>query len=91
MLLVVLEHGRASSPLPIDHHVENGVQAAVTGEHPAQLPLGHGERMRRLAATVQNAWDQALPAQTARVGRTAPFALLDFQLDSLTSHDGGEV
>ena len=58
MLLVVLEHGRASSPLPIDHHVENGVQAAVTGEHLAQLPLGHGERMRRLAAAVQNARDQ---------------------------------
>ena len=56
----------------------------------ADLAPGHLPVVLVPARRVQAA-PLAVPAQAARVGRTAPFALLDFQLDSLTSHDGGEV
>src|SRR5439155_811785 len=56
----------------------------------AQVAFGYEDRMRRLAISVQNAGNEAGPAQPASVGGAAPLALLHLQLDSFTRHDGAE-
>ena len=56
-----------------------------------ELTLGHAERVRRLAASVENARDEPLGPEPACVGGAAPFARLDLELDSFAGHTGGEV
>jgi hypothetical protein len=43
-----------------------------------------------LAAAVEDAGDESLATEAARVGRAAALALLHLQLDSLTRHFGAE-
>ena len=73
-----------------DHDVENRVKAALPREHPPEVAFGHRDRMGSLAAPVEDARDEAGLAQPARVGRAAVLALLHFQSDSLSGHDGRE-
>ena len=90
-LLVVLEHGRMRRLLTGEDDVEDRVQAGVAGQRAPELALGHAERMGRLAAPVEDAWDEPLVAQAPRVRRTAALALGDFQLHAFAGHLGGEV
>jgi hypothetical protein len=51
----------------------------------AQVALVDGDRDRRLAA-VEDARDQPLSAQAARLGRAEDGTILDHELDALSSH-----
>ena len=51
--------------LALDDDVEDRVQSRRPGQGLAKLPLGDAERVRRLAAPVEDAGDQPLPAQAA--------------------------
>jgi hypothetical protein len=77
--------------LAVQDDVEDRVRPRVAGEGTPKLALWHKERMRRLAAPVEHAWDHALSAQATRIGGTAPFARLDLELDSFAGHFGAEV
>ena len=58
--------------LTFEDDVENCVQAALAREHPPQLALGNGDRMRLLAAAVEHAGDESLATEAPGVGRAAP-------------------
>jgi hypothetical protein len=77
--------------LAFENDVENRVQAALTRQNATEVALRDADRVRRPAVSVQDARDEALAAQTARVGGPAPFALLHLQLDSLAGHIGRQV
>jgi hypothetical protein len=72
--------------LALEHDVEDRVKAALAGEHPPQLTLGYADRMRLLAAAVEDARDESLAAEAPRIGRAARLALLHLQLDSFACH-----
>ena len=67
------------------------MQPRVAGEDTPELTLGNAERVRRLAAPVEDTGNHSRVAQASRVRGAAPFALLDFELDSFAGHFGGEV
>ena len=75
--------------LPLEDDVEDRVQAALAGEHAPQLALGDADRMRLLAAAVEDAGDESFAAQAARVGGAAALALFHLQLDPFARHFGG--
>jgi hypothetical protein len=91
LLLVVLEHRRMRRLLAVEDDVEDRVRARVAGQRAPELTLGHAERVRRLAASVEDTGDHALSAQAPCVGGPAPFAGLHLELDSFSGHFGAEV
>jgi hypothetical protein len=86
VLLVVLEDRSVRRLLAIQGDVEDGVKAGRPGQRTSQLALGHAERMRILATSVEHTRDQALTAQTPRRGGAALLALLHIELDSFACH-----
>ena len=67
------------------------MQPRGSGEDAPQLTFGDADRVRRLSPAVQDARNEPLAAQAARIGGTFPLALAHLQLDSFAGHDGGEV
>ena len=63
LLLVVLQHGGMSRRLAVEDDVEDRVRARVARQRAPKLALVHEERMRRLAAPVEDAWHKALVPQ----------------------------
>ena len=86
--LVLLEH-RGMRVAGLDDDVEHGVRAGAAGQRRPQVPLGDRDRDRRLAA-VQDAGDQTLVAQPARLGGAEDRPVLDQKLHALSRH-GAEV
>ena len=66
------------------------MQAGGAGERAPELALGDGDR-DRLAAAVEDARDEALLAQAARLGRAEPVALGDHEFGAFSGHSGGGV
>ena len=62
--------------------------AAAPRQRRAQLALGDRDR-DRLLAPVENARDEALPAQAAGLGGAEDGPVLDHQLDALSCHGAG--
>jgi hypothetical protein len=91
VLLVILEDRRVSGLLALEGDVEDRVKTLSAGQHPAQLALGHADRVRLLAAPVEDARNQPLLAQAARLGGAAALALLYLQLHSLAGHRRGSL
>jgi len=91
VLLVVLENRRMRGLLAFQGHVEDRVQARVAREHAPQLALRDRDRVRFLAAPVEDARDQPLLAQTARFGGAATFALRYLQLHPFAGHRRGSL
>ena len=85
--LVLLEHRRVGVPA-VDDDVEHGVQAARAGQRRAQVALGDRDRDRRVLS-VENAGNQPLPAQAARLGGAEDRPVLDHELDALSCHGAG--
>ena len=85
ILLVVLEHRGMRLPA-VDDDVEHGVQPALRGQRGAEIALGDRDRHGSLAA-VEDAGDQTLAPQAARLGRAEHGTVLDHQFDALSSHD----
>jgi hypothetical protein len=90
-LLVVLEHGGVRRRLAVENDVEDRVRAALAGECAPQVALGNAKRVRRLAAPVEHARDEALLAQAPGVGGAAALARLHLELHPFPGHVGGEV
>jgi hypothetical protein len=67
------------------------VEPAGAGEHTAQLALGNRDRVRSVAAPVEHAGDETVPAHATRFARAVALALLHLQLDPLAGHTGGGV
>ena len=88
--LVLLEDRRVRLSLAVDLDVEDRVQAGRTGERAPELALGDGDR-HRLAVPVEDARDEPLLAQTARLGRAEPLALNDDESGAFSGHSGGGV
>ena len=65
VLLVLLENRRVGRLLALERDVEDRVQALAARQHAAQLALGDADRVRRLAAAVEDARNQPLLAQAA--------------------------
>jgi hypothetical protein len=61
----------------------------VAAQGAPQVALVDADRVRRLAAAVEDAGDLAGAAEAARVGGAATLALGHGQLDSLTGHGAG--
>ena len=89
--LVVLEDRRVRRLLPRQDDVEDRVQPVAAGQHAAQLALGHADRVRLVPAPVEDAGDQAVLAQPARLAGAALLALLHLETDPFAGHTGGEV
>ncbi len=53
--LVLLEHGVVGLLGALDDDVDDRVEAVGAGQDAAELPLADAERLRRLAAPVENA------------------------------------
>jgi hypothetical protein len=64
------------------------VEAVLAGEDAPELPFCNRKRMRLLAVSVENTWDETVSAQAARCGAAAPVAGLHLQLDALAGHIG---
>src|SRR5262249_12016430 len=90
VLLIVLEDRRVRRRLALQDDVEDRVQAALASQNTTELALGDADRVRLLAVAVEDAGNEALTAQAARVSRAASLALLDLQLDSFSGHSGAE-
>jgi hypothetical protein len=89
ILLVVLEDRGVRRLLPLEDDVEDRVKPALSRQDAAELALGDADRVRLLAAAVEDAGDEALTAQAPSVGRATVLALLHLQLDSFAGHFGG--
>ena len=89
--LVVLEHGVVRGLLAVEDDVEDRVQAVVAGQDAAQLALLHDERVRLLAAAVEDAGDHPGRAQTARLRATRGLARLHAQLYAFAGHRRASV
>lgn len=72
--------------LALENDVQDRVQPCGARQCLAKLPLGDAECVRRLAAPVQDAGDQALPAQAAGSRGAVRLAGLDLDLDSFPCH-----
>jgi hypothetical protein len=72
--------------LAVENDVQDRVQTAVAGERAPQVPLGNGDRVRRLAPAVENAGDQPLATQSAGVRRASALTLNDLECDALACH-----
>ena len=72
--------------LPLEHDVEDRVQAALSRQNTTKVALRNADRVRLLAAAVQDAGDEPFTPQAACVGRAARLALLHLQLDSFAGH-----
>src|SRR5262249_27420329 len=86
--LVLLEDRRVLAAA-VDGDVEHRVRAGTGREGGAEITLADADR-DRLRASVEDARDEALPAQASRFRRAEPRALGDGQLDTLSGH-GPEV
>jgi hypothetical protein len=75
--------------LAFERDVENRVEPSGTGQRAAKLALTDADRVRVLAAPVEDARDQTLAAQAPRRGGAAQLALLYLDLDSFTGHGAG--
>ena len=89
ILLVVLEDRRVRPVLTVEDDVENRVHPAAAGERPPQVALRDRDRVRLSAAAVENAGDEPLLAQPARLARAGTLARRHFQLDPFAGHLGG--
>ena len=89
--LVVLEDRRVRGLLAREHDVEDRVQPGRAGQDAPELPLGNGDRMGMLSASVEDAGDQPRLAQALGVARASLLALLDLQTNAFAGHTGGEV
>ena len=76
---------------PVLGETDDRVLARVAGERAPKLTLGNAERMRRLAAPVEDAGHEAFVAQAPCVGGAAALARLDLELDSFSGHFGAQV
>ena len=88
VLLVVLQDRRVRARPALDDDVEDRVQAARAGQRAPEVALLDGDRLR-LAAAVQDAGDDPLPAQAPRLRGAEALARSDQQFDALSSHGGG--
>ena len=77
--------------LAVEDDIENRVRPRVARQRAPKLALVHEERMRCLAAPVEDAGHEALVAQAPCVSGAAALARLDLELDSFSGHFGGEV
>ena len=66
------------------------MQPGAAREHPPQLALRDAERLRLLSPAVEDARDQPLLAQAARLRGATALAVLHGQLHAFAGH-GGEV
>ena len=88
--LVLLEDRRVRRALAVDLDVEDRVQAGGARERAAQLTLGDADG-DRLAVSVEDARNEPLLAQAARLGRAETFALYDDELGAFSGHSGAGV
>src|SRR6266511_3399701 len=87
-LLVVLQHRGMRRLLAVEDDVEDRMRAGVAGEHAPKLALVHAERVRRLAAPVEDTGDEALLPQAPGIGGAARLTLLNLESNPLTGHGG---
>src|SRR5581483_4224972 len=86
--LEVLEDRGVRRLLALEHDVEDGVTSVRPGEYASQRPLRHRDRVRLLAAPVQDAGNETRAAQPRARPRSGAFALLHLQPDPLSCHGG---
>jgi hypothetical protein len=85
--LVLLEHRRVRGST-FDDDVEHRVQAARAGQRRAQVALGDRDRDGSVLS-VEDARDQPLPAQAARLGGAEDRPVSDHELETLSCHGAG--
>src|ERR671937_3128049 len=79
ILLVVLEDRRVRVAVAVEDDVEDGVQSAGAGEHATKVALGNGDRLRVVAAPIEDARNQPLLTQAASVSGTPTLPLANFE------------
>ena len=84
--LVVLDDRVVGLLLALEDDVEDRVQAVVARQRLAELALLDAERMRLVAAPVENAGDEALSRRRREARAPARLPRLHLQLDSLSCH-----
>jgi hypothetical protein len=62
------------------------VEAMRSSQDASQLPLGHADRVRFLAAAVQDTRDESLPAEPSGRGGAVLRSLIDLQTNPFVSH-----
>ena len=90
MALIVLENRRVRFLLLAHDDIENRVAPVLAGQGVAEIGFGQGERARAEGASVEDAGNEALPAQAPVGSATALGSFLNLELYSLSSH-GAEV
>ena len=76
--------------LPLEHDVEDGVQAVIAGQDAAKLALGHADGVGLVPAPVEDARNQARAPEATGLGRAQPVALLHVETDAFSCH-GAQV